>query len=101
MKRQKQDEGPISTDARGFVLVCVFLGFLAFREWLALWLCPAPSTKHEVNSIGIIVRYHTLPGLELVPNNKTSRLSAPAETRGCYQLAGRAVKVDYCSSHVK
>ena len=53
VKRQKQNEGPISSDDRGFVLVCAFLGFLGKGEPLAL-----PSAKHEVKSIEISVRYH-------------------------------------------
>jgi len=53
VNRQKQNEGPISRDDRGFVLVCVFLGFLANGEPLAL-----PSAKHEVSNIGIILRFH-------------------------------------------
>ena len=51
VKRQKQDEGPISRDDRGFVLVVCVLDFLAGGSPLAL-----PIAKHEVNSIGIIVR---------------------------------------------
>ena len=53
-KRQKQNEGPISRDDRGFVLVCVFLlGFLANG-----WPSALPSAEHEVSSIGIISRFH-------------------------------------------
>ena len=52
VKSQKQNEGPISRDYRGFVLVCVFLGFLAKGEPPAL-----PSAEHEVRSIGIVVRF--------------------------------------------
>ena len=33
------------------------------------WLCPAPSTKHEVSSIGIPVRFHQLPRQGPVLNN--------------------------------
>ena len=88
-KRQKQDEGPTSRDDRGFVLVVCFLAFLRVTGPLAL-----PSARHEVSSIGISVRYHSLPRLEVVSNNMTTRLSAPAETRGCYQLAGWAAKVE-------
>ena len=49
----KQNERRISRDDRGFVLVCVLLGFLAEGEPVAL-----PSAKHEVSSIDISVRYH-------------------------------------------
>ena len=53
VKRQKHNEGPLSRDDRGFVLVCVFLGFLAEGEPLAL-----PRAKHKVSNIDIYVRYH-------------------------------------------
>jgi hypothetical protein len=52
-RSEAERKADIERDDRGFVLVCVFLGFLAKGEPLAL-----PSAKHEVSSIGIYVRYH-------------------------------------------
>ena len=54
VKRQKQDEGQISRDDRGFVLVVVC--FSAFLQVAAFGSTALPSAKHEVKSIGIIVR---------------------------------------------
>ena len=85
----KQNERPISRDDRGFVLVCVFLGFLAEGEPVAL-----PSAKHEVKQHRRhFVRFRQLPRQGPVSNNNYTRPSALADTRGCYQLA----KQEKCS----
>ena len=73
VKRQHQNEGPISRDGSGFVLVVCFSAFLRVAD---LWLCPAPTFS---------VRYRLLPRAEGVANNNPTGHSALA---GCCVAAG-------------